>query len=118
MATKGKGGEPQEPEAEFVPPEFDEKEYIYKDLYGTKVTIICAVLAVIVGICAGCITNMWSWLGGLLLLVVVLLGMKQFLTLLRFDAELVETKTMLGNYILYILLALGVWTLMVNPPFV
>ena len=66
MAKKRKVGEPKEPEYEFVPPEFDEKEYIYKDLYGTKVTIICAVLAVIVGICAGCITNMWSWLGGLL----------------------------------------------------
>lgn len=118
MAKKRKVGEPKEPEYEFVPPEFDEKEYIYKDLYGTKVTIIIAILAVVVGVCAGCITNIWNWVGGLVLMIVVLAGMKPFLRLIRFDTDLVETKTMLGNYILYLLLTIGVWTLVINPPFI
>ena len=109
--------EPKEPEYEFLPPDFDEKEYIYKDIYGTKVTLVTSLLAVIVGICAGCIQALWSWVGGLLLLAVVLIGMKPFLKVIHIDLDLVESKSMLGTYALYVLLALGIWILVINPPF-
>ena len=124
MAKKKKiSSGPAEPEYEFLPPDFDEKEYIYKDIYGTRVTVIVAVLAIIVGICAGCLqtllaANSWAWLVGLLLVIVVLIGMKPFFKLIHYDLELIESKSMLGMYGLYILLVIGVWILAINPPFV
>lgn len=118
MAKKKKiSSKPEEPEYEFLPPDFDEKEYIYKDIYGTRVTIIVVLLAIVAGICAGCLQALWGWLVGLLLVVVVLVGMKPFFKLIHYDLDLIESKSMLGMYALYILLVIGVWILAINPPF-
>lgn len=118
MAKKRKlvADEP-EPEYEFVPPDFDEKEFILKDLYGTKVTLAVTAIAIVIGICAACLETVWAWYGGLILLVVALLGLKEFLKLLRFHVDMLETKSMIGNYFVFLLLSLGVWILLVNPPF-
>ncbi len=118
MAKKKRVEPAKEPEYEFTPPDFDEREFILKDIYSTKIAIIVAVLAVVAGFCAGAITNLWAWYGGLIVLFVVLAGMKPFLNLIKFDADLIETKTMIGNYLMYLLLGIAVWILMVNPPFV
>ena len=104
---------------EFVPPEFDEKEFLLKDLYGTKVFMVVLLLAVIVGILASCIqkfANDFWWLG-LLLIILAMISFKQLLSLLKFRAELVEQKTLIGNYIMFLFLSLGIWILLLNPPF-
>ena len=108
-------------EYEFVPPEFDEEEFIRKDLYGTKVLLIVACFSIIIGVLCSCLqlsfadkTGLWL---GLLLLFLGITAIKPLLKLLRFDPELLERKSMVGNYILYLLLGLGIWILMVNPPF-
>ena len=108
-------------EYEFVPPEFDEEEFIRKDLYGTKVLLIVACFSIVIGILCSCLqlsftdkTGLWL---GLLLLFLGIAAIKPLLKLLRFDPELLERKSMVGNYILYLLLGLGIWILMVNPPF-
>ena len=108
-------------EYEFVPPEFDEEEFIRKDLYGTKVLLIVACFSIIIGVLCSCLqlsftdkTGLWL---GLLLLFLGIAAIKPLLKLLRFDPELLERKSMVGNYILYLLLGLGIWILMVNPPF-
>ncbi|MBP5735236.1 MAG: hypothetical protein J6W53_05420 [Candidatus Methanomethylophilaceae archaeon] len=108
-------------EYEFVPPEFDEEEFIRKDLYGTKVLLIVACFSIIIGILCSCLqlsfadkTGLWL---GLLLLFLGIAAIKPMLRLFRFDPELLERKSMVGNYILYLLLGLGIWILMVNPPF-
>ena len=111
----------QEEEYEFVPPEFDEEEFIRKDLYGTKVLLIVACFSIIIGILCSCLQLSFSdktglWLG-LLLLFLGIAAIKPMLRLFRFDPELLERKSMVGNYILYLLLGLGIWILMVNPPF-
>ena len=108
-------------EYEFVPPEFDEEEFIRKDLYGTKVLLIVACFSIIIGVLCSCLQLSFSdktglWLG-LLLLFLGIAAIKPLLKLLRFDPELLERKSMVGNYILYLLLGLGIWILMVNPPF-
>ncbi len=108
-------------EYEFVPPEFDEEEFIRKDLYGTKVLLIVACFSIIIGILCSCLQLSFSdktglWLG-LLLLFLGIAAIKPMLRLFRFDPELLERKSMVGNYILYLLLGLGIWILMVNPPF-
>ena len=116
---KRRVSEKQEEEYEFVPPEFDEKEFILKDMYNTKVFMVVALLAVIVGVTCSLIYRMeggWHYVG-LLLIFVVIVGMKEFLKLLKFDPDLLEMKSMLGNYILFFLLSLGVWIICINPPF-
>ena len=108
-------------EYEFVPPEFDEEEFIRKDLYGTKVLLIVACFSIIIGILCSCLqlsfadkTGLWL---GLLLLFLGIAAIKPMLRLFRFDPELLERKSMVGNYIMYLLLGLGIWILMINPPF-
>ena len=116
---KRRVSEKQEEEYEFVPPEFDEKEFILKDMYNTKVFLVVAVLAVIIGIAASFIYKIGdSWhLVGLLLIFVAIIGMKEFLKILKFDPELLESKTMFGNYLLFFFLSLGIWILCINTPF-
>ena len=108
-------------EYEFVPPEFDEEEFIRKDLYGTKVLLIVACFSIVIGILCSCLqlsfadkTGLWL---GLLLLFLGIAAIKPMLRLFRFDPELLERKSMVGNYIMYLLLGLGIWILMINPPF-
>ncbi|MDR0778308.1 MAG: hypothetical protein LBE48_02570 [Methanomassiliicoccaceae archaeon] len=104
---------------EFVAPIFDEKEFLLKDLYGTRVLMVVAVLAVVIGILAACIQkatdNMWYL--GLLLIILAIVALKQLLTMLRFRADLIDQKMLFGNYILMFFLSLGIWIIMINPPF-
>jgi len=107
-------------EYEFVPPEFDEEEFIRKDLYGTKVLLVVALYSVIIGVLCSCLqkafVDVGLWLG-LALLFLGIAAIKPLLKLLKFDPELLERKTMVGNVLLYLLLGLGIWILLVNPPF-
>ena len=111
----------QEEEYEFVPPEFDEEEFIRKDLYGTKILLIVACFSIVIGLLCSCLQKAFSGdtgIGlGLALLFLGVFAIKPFLKLIRFDPDLLERKSMVGNYILYLLLGLGIWILMINPPF-
>ena len=107
-------------EYEFVPPEFDEEEFIRKDLYGTKVLFVVVAFSAIIGILCSCVQKAFTDAGLILALLLLFLGVaaiKPLLKLVRFDPDLLERKTMVGNYILYLLLGLGVWILLLNPPF-
>ncbi len=107
----------KEEEYEFTPPEFDELEFIHKDLYTARVLFVVTALAIVIGIVASFIHKAWEWYGGLLLMILTIVGMKQFLAILRFEPDLLEGKTMIGNYALFFLLSLGVWILLINAPF-
>ena len=121
--AKKRRRESAEPEEtyEFVPPEFDEKEFLLKDLYGTKVLLVVTALAIIVGIVAACmekvIDSTYAYAPGLLLIILTMVGFKQLLALLRFRVELVDQKMLIGNYILFFFLSLGIWIVLLNPPF-
>lgn len=111
-----------EEDYEFVPPKFDEAEFIYKDFYGTKVLLIVAAMAVVFGIiCALVQVNSSdvtkSFWYSLIILFVGMFLQKPLLKLFRIRVDLLETKSMIGNYILFLFLGLGVWILGVNPPF-
>jgi len=120
---KRRVSEKKEDEYEFVPPEFDEREFILKDLYGTKVLGVVAVLAVVVGLLAACIhyvlldITQYGYILGFILIIIVIAGMREFLALLKFNTELLEQRTMVGNYILFFFLALGIWIILLNEPF-
>ena len=105
---------------EFVPPEFDEKEFLLKDLYGTRVLLVVTALAVIIGILASCMQKFAGdfWWLGLVLIILTMVAFKPLLGLLRFRVELLDQKMLFGNYILFFFLSLGVWIILLNPPFV
>ena len=117
--------ESKEPEYEFGPPDFDEREFILKDIYGTKITIVVSVIAVIMGFICSLVDKAWEWYGGIILMFAVMFGLSFILKLVRLDPVMLSsgssstggTKGMLGNYFVYIFLCLAVWTLMINAPF-
>lgn len=111
-----------EEQYEFTPTEFNEREFILKDIYGTKVFLVTLVLGLIVGVIGGLlcanIDMEYTWLIATAISFIVLGLMKKILTLMGFYPEMLEMKTMLGNYLVYLALGLGICIMMVNPPFV
>lgn len=107
---------------EFTPTEFNEREFILKDIYGTKVFLVTIVLGLIVGVVGGIlcmnIDMEYTWLIATAISFLVLGLMKKILTLMGFHPDMLEMKTMVGNYLVYLALGLGVCIMMVNPPFV
>ena len=122
MAKKKRriGEEPVE-EYEFTPTEFNEREFILKDIYGTKVFAVAMVLGFIVGIVGAVIINAmdssYGWVIATVISFAVCAAMKKILQALRFRPEMLEAKSLVGNYLLYLVLALGVCIIGVNPPF-
>ena len=109
--------EPQE-EYEFTPTEFNEREFILKDIYMTKVFMVVTVFAIVVGIIGAIICNhtgMW-WLATIISFAVCA-GLTKILGLLKFRVDMLDTKSMLGNYLLFLMLALGICILFSNEPF-
>ncbi|MDN5357407.1 MAG: hypothetical protein AB7D42_04245 [Candidatus Methanomethylophilaceae archaeon] len=111
----------EEPEEtyEFAPTEFDEKEFILKELFNTKVFFAVIFLALLSGI-------IWSltytlgqnmWLVGLLVCVLLIVFMKKLLALFKVRVDMIDSKSMIANYAMYFLLALGITILLINPPF-
>ena len=112
--------EPEE-EYEFTPTEFNEREFILKDIYGTKVFLVAMVLGLIVGILAAIICihveSEFAWVIATALSFLVCGLMKKILQLMKFRPEMLEAKSLAGNYLLYLTLALGVCIVLVNSPF-
>ncbi len=114
----------EEPEEEysFTPTDFDEREFLLKGIYSTKVLLLAIVLSIIIGFVAAMI---WKAMDNktivavidTLLVFFVCAIMKKLFVAMHIRADLLETKTMLGNYLIYLILALGSCILFVNAPF-
>ena len=111
--------EQPEEEYEFTPTEFNEREFILKDIYMTKIFLVVMVLGVIVGVIGAVITDLFDmgWVVATLISFAVCIGLNKILALMKFRMDMVETKSMLGNYLLFLCLALGVCILFINEPF-
>ena len=111
--------EQPEEEYEFTPTEFNEREFILKDIYMTKIFLVVMVLGLIVGIIGAVITDLFDmgWIVATLIAFAVCIGLNKILALMKFRMDMVETKSMLGNYLLFLCLALGVCILFLNEPF-
>lgn len=112
--------EPEE-EYEFTPTEFNEREFILKDIYGSKVFGVAMALGLLVGILGAIIINAmdssYGWVIATVISFVVCGLMTRVLKAFKFRPEMLESKSMIGNYLLFLVLALGVCILGVNPPF-
>jgi len=112
--------EEKEEEYEFIPSEFDEREFILKDIYGTKVQFVVVGLAVVMGIVGSLLYRFDvnnGWMYATLLAFVWVFAMKKMLILLGFRADLLDIKALLLDYFLFLMLSLGVGILLINAPF-
>jgi len=118
MAKKRRREEAEPEETyEFKPPEFNEREFLLKDQYGTKVLMVAAVLAIIIGILAMCLHKAVHFGLGLALMFLTVFAFKHILALMKFRVDLMDQKTLISNYVMFLLLSLGVWIILLNPPF-
>ncbi|MDR3282146.1 MAG: hypothetical protein LBS92_00855 [Candidatus Methanoplasma sp.] len=110
--------EPPE-EYEFVPAEFNEREFILKDLYGTKILLLVTVLAIVVGIVASLIyrADDGLWYVGMVISFATVALMDKMFVKAGLRVDMLDVKTRLGNYLLFLMLALGVCIVFVNAPF-
>ena len=117
MAQKRKKKELEE-EYVWVPPEFDEKAFLEKDILSTKLMAISAVFAIVFGIVSAGIgialgNNAYGFIGWIVGAILITRSNK----IIKLEKEDMGKMGMVGNVLLYALLALGVWILLINAPF-
>ncbi|MDH7508405.1 MAG: hypothetical protein QHH00_03290 [Methanomassiliicoccales archaeon] len=115
MARKKKK-EVVEEEYEFIPPEFDEKAFLENDIRGTKTLLLTALFAILCGIVAFLVGEI-NVLLGLVVLFIGMFALRYIYILVKIKPNEIEKKTLFGNLALFFLLFLGIWILMMNPPF-
>jgi hypothetical protein len=113
---KRKMEEKKEPQYEFIPPDFDEKDFLEKDIRATKITMLSFVWGIVFGIAAG-VTNSTSPLIGLLLFFVGIYLMKYFLQMFKVNTAELDKKGWLGNIAMFFFMFLGTWIMLINAPF-
>lgn len=113
--------EQPEEEYEFTPSEFNEREFILKDLYMTRIFVVVMALGFVVGIVGALLTDHiedYGWILATLVSFAVCACLSKILARVGFRMDMVESKSMAGNYLLFLVLALGICILLTNPPFV
>jgi hypothetical protein len=116
MAKKRRKEEVEEEKYEFVPPDFDEKSFLEKDLRGTDTLLVTAGLAVVFGILAY-LAGTASAILGLVVLIAGIVLLRYFYRIIKVGPKEVEFRMLAGNIVLFFLLGLGIWILLMNPPF-
>jgi hypothetical protein len=114
---KRKEEEKKESTYEFVPPSFDEKDFLEKDIRATKVTLLSFFWGLIFGIAAGLLNSISPFVGLVLLFIGIYL-LKFFYQMAKIDTKEIDKKGWLGNYAMFFFLFLGTWIMLLNPPFV
>jgi hypothetical protein len=108
--------EPEE-EYEFTPTEFNEREFILKEIYSTRIFWVAMLMAIIVGIIAAVLINCYPmenngyYLMSIPATLISFAGMfsiKKVASLLGLHPELIDIKSLAGTYLLYLTMALGV----------
>jgi hypothetical protein len=116
MAKKKRKEEAEEEKYEWTPPDFDEKGFLEKDMRGTKALFVSMLIGLILGIIAYLTTGFTPYIG-----IIVIFGgallLRFIFPFFKIEFASLEKRTLLGNYIMLIFLALGVWIILLNPPF-
>jgi len=120
MAKKRKRDKVEEEDYEFRPPEFDEKEFLTKELGDTRVAVLTVGYAVIFGIAAGAISYVNSSMVGIAFLVGIagIFSLKYFYAYVKIDTAKFQKKSWAGNVAMFFFTFLAIWVLLLNVPFV
>lgn len=119
MAKKRKKEKAEKQEYEFKPPEFDEKEFLKKELRDTKTVMLTVGYAGFFGIVAGVLTDISDELVfvGLALLFGGIFSLKYFYPMVKVDVSAFQRKNWAGNFMWFFMTFLAVWVLIINFPF-
>jgi hypothetical protein len=119
MAKKRKKGKKEDEEYEFVPPEFDEREFLKKELSDTRTFLFTIAYAIVFAVAAGAVSSMDEDLiaPSFLLVVAGLASLKFYYALTKVDVSSFTKKNWAGNVASFFFSFLAVWVLMLNIPF-
>ncbi len=119
MAKKRKKGKEEEEEYEFRPPEFDEKEFIEKELRDSKAVIITVLYAIGFAIVAGVISGLDRDLVGISFVVVIagIFTLKWIYGVFGIDTAAFQRRNWAGNIGTFFFTFLAIWILLMNTPF-
>jgi len=119
MAKKRKKDKEEKEDYEFRPPEFDEKEFLKKEISDTRTAVLTIVYASVFGIIAGVITLLGPGFAGAAFLVGIagMFVLKYAYPIMKVDISGFQKKNWLGNLGAYFFTFLAVWVLLLNMPF-
>lgn len=101
----------------FKKPDFDEKEYMRKELLNAKVGIITFFYALPYGVVSWQLTLADLSILGFLAVIVGILSLRFVYPYFGVDVEDFEKKTWVGNGAVLVFTWLSIWVLLLNPPF-
>jgi hypothetical protein len=119
MAKKRKKDKPEPEDYEFRPPDFDEKEFLKKELRDTRTALTTIIYAVSFGMIAGLISMMGANLAPVAFMVGIagIFTLKYFYAIAKVDISEFKKKNWVGNIGTYFFTFLAIWVLMLNMPF-
>ncbi|MEM3851843.1 MAG: hypothetical protein QXP70_02465 [Methanomassiliicoccales archaeon] len=107
-----------EEEFVFVPPSFNEEEYIKKDLADSKVVILTTIIGILVGALAATLTLYVSPIVGFLAIIVMTYVLFRFIyRALHVNTTQFKRTDYIYKGGTYLVTAIALWILLLNPPF-
>jgi uncharacterized membrane protein (Fun14 family) len=118
MAKKRKKDKEPKEEYEFKPPEFDEKEFLLKELKDTKTVLFTVGYAALFGIVTGLLSIVDEALVplGVVFLFGGLFSLKYIYGVIKVDTSQFQKKNWAGNIAWFFFTFLAVWVLTFNYP--
>lgn len=118
MAKKRKKEKAVKEEYEFRPPDFDEEEFLKKELRDTKTLIWTVLYAVAFGLAAGLLMLASEDLLGVAFMLGIagIVSLKYFYPLIKVDITSFQKKNWLGNIATFFFTFLAIWVLVLNVP--
>lgn len=108
--------EPEE-EYEFTPTEFNEREFILKETYSSRIFFLSMGMAVVIGIIGAIIIKVAPmesngfYMSSIIATIISFAGLfliRKIAGALGLHPELIEVKSMAGTYLMYLAMALAV----------
>ena len=117
--AKKRRKEKEEEKYEFVPPEFDEKQFLIDEMKTTKRVVLLVLYGALFGVLAGIATAITeNGYFGFFLLLIGGAMIRYFLVAIGMDLSKFTKKTWAENAIWYFFTFMAIWVLVVNPPFI
>jgi len=101
---------------EFKMPEFEEEEYLKKEVRDAKTIFVTFVYAALIAIASFGLTFVDVALAVLVGFIGIVF-LRHIYPLIGVDTSLLEKKQWAGNIIMYLFAWLAIWILLTNPPF-
>jgi hypothetical protein len=116
MAKKRKKEKQEKEGYEYKPPEFNEEEYLRKEIRDTKTLLVTIAYAALIGIASYGVMFTEVALAALLGIIAVVF-LRHIYPLIGVDTSSLEKKQWASNIVMYLFTWLAVWILLTNPPF-